>query len=182
MIEKGCPIEVVDSETASIGLGLINIVAATAAKAGQGLQQVLEEVTQTIHNTHLLGLLDTLKYLLLGGRIGKAKALLGSVLNVKPILATRDGEVIPITQTRTRAKGIERLFDFVKDAVNIQDLAIAYSTTLGEAQTLAQRIGSIFTKAPIRIARLGTTLGVHAGPGALIVALREKTANQYENL
>jgi len=174
MIEKGCPIEVVDSQIITVGLGLICIAAAAVAKTGADLQQVVKEVKQTLPNVHLLALVDTLKYLLLGGRIGKAKALVGSLLNVKPLLTLEEGEVVPRGQARTRSKGIERLFDFVAKATNIQDLAVAYSTTPDEAQALAERIGSIFTKGPVKIARLGTTLGVHMGPGALAVAFREK--------
>jgi len=174
MIDKGCPIEVFDSQLASVGLGLISMAAATVAKTGADLQRVVEEVKQTIPNSHLLCLIDTLKYLLLGGRIGKAKALVGSILNVKPLLTLKEGEVVPVSQARSRSKGIERLFDFVKNATDIQDLAVAYSTTLDEAQTLAERMGSIFTKQPIKVVRLGTTLGVHLGPGALVVAFRGK--------
>ncbi len=174
MVEEKCPIEVIDSQSISVALGLINMVAAKAARAGADLVQVVQEVKQAIPNTHLLGLVDTLKYLALGGRIGKAKALLGSILNVKPLLSLQDGETVPTGQARTRSKGIDRLFDFVAKATNIQDLAVAYSTTLDEAQALAERIGSIFTKEPIRVVRLGTTLGVHLGPGTLIAAFREK--------
>jgi len=174
-VEKRCPIEVIDSLSVSVALGLISIAAATAAKAGADLQRVVEEVKQIIPNIHVLVLADTLEYLRLGGRIGKAEALVGSVLNVKPVLTLKDGEVVPVGRAHTRSKGIERLFEFAKNATNIQDLAVAYSTTLNEAQTLAERIGSIFTKEPIKIARLGTTLGVHLGPGALVVAFRGKS-------
>ena len=174
VIEKGCPIEVVDSQVVTVGLGLICIAAAAVAKTGADLQQVVKEVKQIIPKLNLLGLVDTLKYLLLGGRIGKAKALVGSLLNVKPLLTLEAGEVVPVGQARTRSKGIERLFNFVASATNIQDLIVAYSTTPDEAQTLAERMGAIFTKQPVRIARLGTTLGVHMGPGALVVAFREK--------
>jgi len=174
MIEKGCPIEVVDSQIITVGLGLICIAAAAVAKTGADLQQVVKEVKQTLPNVHLLALVDTLKYLLLGGRIGKAKALVGSLLNVKPLLTLEEGEVVPRGQARTRSKGIERLCNFVASATDIQDLAVAYSTTPDEAQALAERIGSIFTKGPIKIVRLGTTLGVHMGPGALAVAFRVK--------
>ncbi len=174
MIDKGCPIEVMDSKLVSVGLGLISMAAAAVAKTGADLQRVVEEVKQTIPNSHLLCLIDTLKYLLLGGRVGKAKALVGSILSVKPLLTLKEGETVPIGQARSRSKGIERLFDFVKNATDIQDLAVAYSTTLDEAHALAERMGSIFTKEPIKVVRLGTTLGVHLGPGALVVALREK--------
>ncbi|MDH5695746.1 MAG: DegV family protein [Dehalococcoidia bacterium] len=176
MIEKKCPIEVVDSKVLTMSLGLIDIVAAKAAMAGKGLPEVVKEVKQTVPEIHLLALFDTLKYLLLGGRIGKAKALLGSILSVKPVLSLKDGEVVPAGQARTRAKGIDRLFDFAQNAVNIQDLAVVYNTTPDEAQALAERIGSIFDRKQIKIAKVGPVLGVHMGPGALIVALREKKA------
>ena len=171
LMEKRCPIEVIDSQTLTMSLGLINMVAAMAAKAGKDFAEIVETVKETIPNTHLLGLFDTLKYVLLGGRIGKAKALLGSILNVKPMLTLKDGEVMPAGQVRTRAKGIERLIDFVRNAVDIQDLAIVYNTTPDEAQTLAKHINPIFGREKIHLARVGPMLGVHMGPGALIVAL-----------
>jgi len=173
MMEAGCPIEVIDSQTVTMGLGLIVIVAGTMANAGESLDKVVEGVKQTIPKIHFLALFDTLKYLLLGGRIGKAKALLGSILNVKPMLSLKEGEVVPAGQVRTRAKGIDRLLEFAQNAVNIQDLAIVYSTTPDEAQNLAERIGSIFDRKRIKIARVGPALGVHMGPGALLVATRE---------
>jgi len=169
-----CPIEVIDSQTLTMGLGMICIAAAKAANAGGSMEKVMEEVRQMIPRIHLLFVLDTLKYLALGGRIGKAKALLGSVLNVKPILAIKDGEVVPAGQVRSRSKGVDRLFDFVQGATNIQDLAIIYNTTPDEAQTLAERIAPVFAKEKIMIARLGPLLGVHAGPGAVAVTFAEK--------
>jgi len=174
LVEKGCPIEVVDTGSVTMGLGLTSIVAATAAKAGGGLQEVLAEVRQAIPNTNLLALLDTLEYVYRGGRIGKAKHLLGSMLNVKPLLKLEDGEVVPAGQVRSRSKGIDKLFDFVKNATNIEDLAVVYNTTPDEAQSLADRIGSVFPKEKIRIATVGPMLGVHLGPGSLVVALRGK--------
>lgn len=176
MGENGCPIEVIDSQLITVALGLVCTAAAEAAKAGKDLPQVLDVVKQALPNANLLALFDTLKYLLLGGRIGKAKALLGSILNVKPMITLKDGEVTPAGQARTRAKGIERLVDFAKSASNIEGLAVGYSTTPDEAQALAKRLSSIFTKEPVKVARLGTTLGVHAGPGTLVVAVRGKVA------
>jgi DegV family protein with EDD domain len=173
MLETGCPVEVVDSQTVTMGLGLITIVAATMANAGESAGKIVKEVKKAIPKIHFLALFDTLKYLLLGGRIGKAKALLGSILNVKPMLSLKDGEVVPAGQARTRAKGIDKLFEFTKNAKKIQDLAVVYSTTPDEAQNLAVSLGSVFDRKKIKIARVGPSLGVHMGPGALIVALRE---------
>ena len=174
LVKADCPIEVIDSQLTTMGLGLITMAAAKMAKAGKDLPSVVEETKQIIPNIHVLGLFDTLKYLALGGRIGKAKALLGSILNVKPMITLKNGEVLPAGQARTRSKGIERLIDFVKSTANIQDLVILHNTTPDEAQTLAERIDPIFAKEQIIIARCGTTLGVHAGPGLLFVVLRQK--------
>ena len=174
LLEKDFPIEVVDSQIITVGLALICIAAAKMAKAGESLASVVEDVKQMLPNIHLLALLDTLKYLQKGGRIGKAQALLGSILNVKPMITLKEGEVVPAGQTRSRSKGIERLFSFVESTSNIEDLVIAYNTTPDEAQALAERLGSIFTKEAVKVVRLGTTLGVHMGPGALAVGFRGK--------
>jgi DegV family protein with EDD domain len=172
-VANECSVEVVDSETLSTALGLIVIAAARTAKDGKGLDEVEAVARQTMPKIRLLALLDTLKYLLLGGRIGKAKALLGSILNVKPILTLKDGEVVPAAQVRTRAKGMDKLFEFVQNAKDIQELTVVHSTTPDEAQALAERLGSVFDKEKIIMSRLGPVLGVHIGPAALIVAARE---------
>ncbi len=177
LVKTGCRIEVVDSLSVTMGLGLIAMAAARLAEAGESLPAVMEEIRHCIPRIRLLGVFDTLKYLLRSGRIGKAKALLGSMLNVKPLLTMRDGELFPAGQARTRSKGIERLFDLVKNVLNIQELAIVHSTTPDEAGSLRERIASIFDRGRVHIARLGPALGVYGGPGALIVALREKVSD-----
>jgi len=168
-----CQIEVVDSQWVTMALGLVTMAAAKAAQAGEDLHQVLEEVKSSIPRIRVLGVFDTLKYLLLGGRVSKTKAIVGSVLNVKPLFTMRDGELAMAGITRTRSKGVERLVELVKSALDIQDLAIVHATTPGEANSLKELISSILAKERIYIARLGPALGVHGGPGTLIVALRE---------
>ena len=173
----GCHIEVIDSLSVSMGLGLMAMAAARLARAGEGLQRVMDEVRQAIAQVHILGLFDTLKYLALGGRIGKAKALLGTLLNVKPLLTMHDGELAPCGLVRTRAKGMERLLDLVRNTLNIQELAVVHSTTPDEANSLRGRLGSIVAEERIHLARLGPALGVHGGPGTLVLALREKAGD-----
>ena len=141
-------------------------------RLGGEWQQVLEEAKQAVSDTQLLGLFDTLKYLFLGGRIGKAKQLLGSVLNVKPMITLKEGEVVPAGQARTRSKGVDKLVDFAQNATSIKDLSIAYNTTLDEAQTLAERVSSLFDKEQIKLAKIGPIIGVHGGPGALFISVR----------
>lgn len=170
----GNRIAVVDSLSTSMGLGLMTLLAARMARAGDSLSSIVEELRRTIPATHLWGLFDTLKYLLKGGRIGKAKAMLGSVLNIKPLLVMRDGEIHPLGFARNRAKGIERLINNVKSIANVQEIAVVHSTTPEDAQTIKERISAFFDKNSIYISRLGPALGVHGGPGTIVLALREK--------
>jgi DegV family protein with EDD domain len=169
-----CPIEVIDSKLVTMGLGQLAIAANTLAESGKSLAQVAEEVKKMVTSIRVLGLLDTLKYLALGGRIGKVQALLGSVLNVKPMLTIKDGVLVPAGRVRSRAKGIDLLCDFVKKVDDIQDLAVVYNTAPDEAQALVKRLGAIFPEERIILSQLGPALGVHTGPGILLVALREK--------
>lgn len=173
LTEAKCQIEIIDSKSVTAGLALITIAAATAAKAGQSLSQVVAQTSNAIRQIRMVGLLDTLKYVAKGGRIGRAASLLGTALNVKPMLTLRDGEVHPAGLARTRDRGIARLCDFVKSAVHVQDLALAYSTPHSSFQTLVEKIATLLPKIRPKILRIGAALGVHAGPGVLLVAIRE---------
>jgi DegV family protein with EDD domain len=167
-----CRIEVIDSLWASMGLGWLAMGAAAAASAGKGMQQIAEEVRATIPCIKYMGMFDTLKYLYLGGRIGKAKCLLGSALNIKPLLTLKDGEFHAVGRARTRSKGLERLFEFARGAGGGQDFVVVHSTTPDDAQALAGRLACDFPKARIIVARLGPVLGVHTGPGTMFVGVR----------
>jgi len=167
-----CEVHVVDSFSISVGLALITMAAARVAKAGGNSAEVLEETKKAISQTQIRGLLETLQYLLKGGRVTKAKALVGTLLNVKPILTVRDGEIIQAGMARSYTKGIEQLFQFVKNYPNLQEVAIVQSTVPEEAKTLKKRIASIIDEKRILMARLGPGLGVHGGPGTILVAAR----------
>ncbi|MGI2336478.1 MAG: DegV family protein [Dehalogenimonas sp.] len=169
-----CPIEIIDTQNLSMAHGLIVIAAAKMARAGKGLTEIVDVVRKMVPNTRLLILFDTLEYLAKGGRIGKAKSLLGSLLNVKPLLTLKDGEFVPVTQVHSRTKGKERLLEFVRSAKDIEDLAIIYSTTPDEAKELAASITAMYNIQAL-VAQVGPVLGVHSGPGALGIALRTKS-------
>ncbi|MFC2068877.1 DegV family protein [Chloroflexota bacterium] len=171
LVGNECPIEVVDSKMTSMALGLIVEAAANIAKHGNDFNQMVTDIKQSISNVQLLVLFDTLKYLAKGGRIGKAKFLLGSVLNVKPLLTIKEGEFVPVRQARSRSKGIENLLDFAINTDNVKEFIIIHSTTPDEAELLAQRVRTSCPTSRVRIARLGPVLGVHGGPGVLAIAL-----------
>jgi DegV family protein with EDD domain len=174
MIPAAAKIEVIDSQSVSIAMGLSVIQAAKMARSGASLKQITDAIRKIKEDVHFLILFDTLKYLAKGGRIGKGKAFLGSLLNVKPLLIIKEGELVPSGQVRTRTKGVELLVDFVRNTPEIEDLAVLYSTTPDDAHNLIERLSPLFPKERIIFSRLGSALGVHGGPGVLGVALRKK--------
>ena len=125
-----------------------------------------------IENTRLLGTFDTLKYLARGGRIGKGKALLGSVLNVKPVVTVREGVIAPVGNFRTRAKALDKLCDMVQNAAGVQELSVIHSTTPDEAADLKNRLSPFVDSNHLYLARLGPAIGVHTGPGTIVLVMR----------
>jgi DegV family protein with EDD domain len=170
-----CPIEVIDSQVVTMGLGQLVTAAGKLAQSGQSVQQIAEEVKKMIPGIRVFGLLDTLKYLAMGGRISKAQAVIGSALNVKPLLTVKNGLLKPTSLVRSRAKGMDHIFDFVKNTADIQDLAVIYNTQIEEAQAFVKRLGTLYPPEKITLSQLGPALGVHTGPGILFVAVRGKT-------
>jgi len=175
-----CRIEVVDSQSATMGLGLVAIAAARRANEGATMDEVLEAAHRAVPRTYGMALLDTLKYALRGGRLSKAGVLVGSLVRVKPMLSIKSGLIGPSGVTRTREKGIERLMEFVKKHLPIDDVSVVYSTSPGEAQTLAESIQSLAPDSRPIMARLGSALGVHGGPGTVAVAVRERDSEAKE--
>ena len=167
---NNCPIEVIDTNSVSMGLGLVVLEAAKMAKAGKSYQNIIAEVNKIIADVHVVALFDTLKYLSKGGRIGKGKALLGSMLSVKPMLTLKEGEFEPLGQVRNYNKGIDKLLQILGSYKTVTELAVVHSTTPEEAKVLADRATSILAKEHIQIARLGPALGAHGGPKVLVVA------------
>ncbi|HEX76861.1 MAG TPA: DegV family protein [Dehalococcoidia bacterium] len=170
---KQLHIEVVDSLSASMGMGLLAILAARLARAGESLERIAAKVRQAVPNTKLFAFLDTMKYVERGGRLGKAAALLGTMLNVKPLLALKDGEAVPVGLARTRAKALERLREIAERVSHIRELAIVHSGSLTEAQSLLERLSSVVAKGQTYLSKIGPALGCHAGPGAVAVIFRE---------
>jgi len=167
-------IEVLDSSTVSMGTGLLAIAAARLAQTGASLPHILAETKRAMSRTHILVLLDTLKYALRSGRLGKAKALLGSLLAIKPMITIKNGEVHPAGMMRTRPKGIDKLIAHFKSFAGVDEVGIIHSTTPDEAQSLRGRLSALIDIQRIHLSHLGPALGAHTGPGTLALALREK--------
>ena len=170
IVAPDCPIEIIDTQSVSMGIGLILVKAAQIVETCTDFQQAVEQIKQLSDRIHIWALFDTLKYLAMGGRIGKGKALLGNVLNIKPLLTLKDGEFLPAAKARSREKAIDILYGYVEKTGNVEDISVMHSTSPDEAKALAERLEVLCGKKP-KIARLGPALGVHAGPGALAIAL-----------
>ncbi len=173
LVEKECRIEVIDSLTVAMGLGLIVISAAKAAQAGANLDKVVDLVHRAMSRSHLIAYFDTLKYLAKGGRIGKAKGLLGAMLSIKPILTVKDGEMSEKTKLRSRMAGMDYLYDFVASFPHIEELAVEHATTPDDADKLVERLNSVFPKERIYRSTISPVVGTYAGPSAMAVTVLE---------
>ena len=171
--KKDCRVEVIDSRLVLMPLGLVVIAAAKEAQAGARMDQVMDTAKKAISRVHVHMAFDTLEYVRRGGRIGAARAFLGTLLNIKPILTIRNGVTTPVARERTRAKAVEHLRRFAAGFTNIKEMAVEYTTTPEEAVALAQSLDPIFPRERIYISSVGAVMGTHLGPGALGIALLE---------
>lgn len=167
-----CPIEVVDSYQVSMGMGLVVMAAAEAAQQGATMDEILTTVKSLLPKAEVFCLLNTLEYLRKGGRIGAAKAMVGTMLNIKPIITIRDGVVEQIDKVRSTVKGENKLLEIAKSFDPIESASVFHSTSPEAADRISQKLFEILpeSKSPVR-ANLGTAIGVHSGPGALCIAL-----------
>ena len=172
LADRGARIEVVDSQSVSFGLTFMAAAAARAAMNGAGLDEIRAMIEGMIPRIRIIIALDTLEYVRRGGRIGRARAFLGTMLRVKPLLSIRDGEVHPEERVRTKALALERIFQIVT-SYRVQEAAIGYSTNAQEAEQLRQRLASALPGVTTYVQRLGPVLGVHGGPGVLGVGVLE---------
>lgn len=166
-------IEVFDSKSATMGLGLIAVAAAKAAGSGAGLDEVGALVKEAIQTTYVAAALDTLDFLQKGGRVGKAQALLGSILSIKAIISLAEGEVVPLERVRTRARATDRMYQLLEQRLPAREVAVIYSTETDEADKLLARVKEVFPQQRVYRSRFGPVLGTYVGPGSLgIMALK----------
>ena len=174
MVKKNCRIEVIDSETVAMGLGLIVMAAARQAQKGANLKDLADFVNRCKARSHFIAYFDTLKYLAKGGRIGKAQGLLGSLLSVKPLLTVKEGEMAPVTRVRSLAAGMDYLYNLIVGyGDRIEAVAIEHTTTIEEADKLAERVSAVVAKERIVRSTVSPVLGTYGGPGAVAVTVFE---------
>lgn len=167
-------VDLIDSYQVSLGLGLVVMEAATAAQAGKSLDEVVAAARRAMDRTSVHVVVDTLEYLQKGGRIGRARSLVGSILSIKPILRVEDGEVAPFERVRTRNKAIERLFQIATSRPRSRTLFVATGGDYAAAEGLIERLRPLLPHTELILADLGPVVGVYTGPGALGIAALER--------
>ncbi len=171
LMESECRIEVIDSGCAVMAQGSVVIKAARAALAGASLDEILEIVRRDLPRVEIRAAFDTLEYLQRGGRIGRAAALMGSMLKINPVIALKDGVVEPAGRARSRAKAIDLLYDFAAGYSHIEELAVEGGDCPQDVDHLVERLSAIFPKERIYRSRTTPVIGAHTGPGLILVAV-----------
>jgi DegV family protein with EDD domain len=171
LMKQKCRVEVVDSTWAVMSQGFIVIAAAKAARDGAKIEELLDLVHYNMNRVDMRAAFDTLEYLRRGGRIGRAQALMGSMLKVHPIIGLKNGLVEPAGRARSRARAIECLFEFANSFSHIDEIAVEDAACPDDAKLLVKRLSSIFPKERIYRSRTTPVIGTHTGPGLLLIAV-----------
>ena len=161
----GNQVEVIDSGQISFGLGVQVVAAAEVAKKGGTIEQIKEMLDSIRRRVRVIAMLDTMEYIRRSGRISWARASLGSLLQIKPFLEVKAGDVIRLGEVRTRRKGLARLVEIVNSQY-LERLAILHSNAEKDARTLLESLVKQPIHAPL-IINVTTVIGTHVGPNGL---------------
>lgn len=163
-------IEVIDTLAVAMAHGWATIEAARAARAGFSMKEVVEKARQTAAQSMMIMTADTLRYLYMGGRIGRAQHLMGSLLNIKPIIGMQDGVIVPLATERTRAKAYHRMVELMKEKLgNITRIKVAFMhvSALDQLEHLKELVKQQFSCVECFTTDLSPALAVHSGPGTV---------------
>jgi DegV family protein with EDD domain len=167
------PIEVIDTRSASLGVGFVVLAAARAAQEGKSLAEVVSAAHRVIPKLNVMFVVDTLKYLHMGGRIGGASAMLGTALKIKPLLHLYEGQVSPLERVRSKCKATERMLEIMAQRLaeerdnGVLRAAVVHADRSDEAVELKEQVQSRFEPAELYVAELTPAIGTHVGPGTL---------------
>lgn len=160
-------IEVVDTQSVSLCQGWMVIEAARAALAGLSLDLITASVKKMIPLTRMIQTADTLKYLYMGGRIGRAQQLVGSMLNIKPLIGMVEGVIVPLGRTHSRGQAYQRMAEMVAETIGKGRAKVAYvhAGALREVEKIRELVEAKVEVVESLVAELSPALAVHTGPG-----------------
>jgi DegV family protein with EDD domain len=162
---SGSRVRVIDSGTVSGHLGLVTIEAARAAAAGATADEVEATVRSLLARSQIYVVLDTLEYLQKGGRIGRAQALVGSILSVKPIVTVQDGTVVPLERVRTWRKALDRIVELGREKAPLAALALYHAGNPNDAKQVADRLADLVPPDRLLFGEIGPVVATYGGPG-----------------
>lgn len=168
------PVDVVDSLNASFGLGLQVLRAADLVAQGIAPDKLVSQLQSEVALNHVVFFVETLEHLRRIGHVGKASEMLGSFLQLKPVLRIDEGQVIPFERARTRAKALDALVDFVQSIPAVDEIAVVYDTTPEDVDAIMPRLEKVVGAPRIRRVQFGPVLAANIGPGVVGIAIREK--------
>jgi DegV family protein with EDD domain len=169
-VQADCPVVVIDSLMVSMGLGSLCLTAAQRAADGDSLESIVANVTDRRNRSKLYGALDTLEFLKKGGRVGNARALLGTMLAIKPVLEVRDGVVEEAGKVRTRSKALRLLVDRVKEGP-FENLSVLHGNA-PDVDELLDLLEPLAARDQIVVGQIGPVIGTHAGPRVIGVTFQ----------
>ncbi len=167
-------IHVVDSKSVSLGIGLIVLEAREMVEQGLAANEIVAQLDRVCQNTEVLFTLDTLEYLHKGGRIGKVAAVMGSLLNIKPIVRVVDGIYIPAGKARRQEQALQEIvnqFENLARGRKIKRLVVAHGAAEPAAARLANKLYQVLNQEPEMLMAVGPVIGVHTGPGTVGAAM-----------
>ena len=163
-------VRVVDSRNASLGVGLIAVECAERARSGASIDDIEQLANSLVPRTHVFGALDTLENLRKGGRIGGAKAMIGTALSVKPLIEVRNGEVEEAGKQRTRGKALAALIETLRNAGTVERLGVLHAQC-PDIDDFVAKVREVYP-GDIMIGDIGAVIGTHAGQGTIGIAFR----------
>lgn len=168
--KAGVPVTLVNSQTASLGLGALVLRAAAMRDEGKSTQEIVQELERIKRNSQILFTVGTLEFLQKGGRIGKAQALVGSLLNIKPILGLEAGKIVPVGKARGAKKALKEMVDHAQEfarthsgRATVHFLHVQDEEAANSMRQALKEAGLSFTDAGA--AEIGAVIATHVGPG-----------------
>jgi DegV family protein with EDD domain len=154
-----------DSGTASLGLGLMAIAAAEMARENESPHSIIRKLEEMKKSQQLYFTLESVDYLIKGGRVGKARGFLGKFLGLKPILTLIEGEVRPLGKARSQEKIMEKILSLLPENIKDGRLAIAHAADPSKLDLLKDALEDKYDPDKILTGEIGPTVGAHCGPG-----------------
>jgi len=160
---EGFAVSVVDSQSVSMPVAFLCRIAAEC----ESLDVATDAVRDRVPKTRVLALLDTLRYLEMGGRLSRAQAMIGTMLDLKPLLLVANAEIKPVDRVRTRSRAISRMVDYFKNDLPVEHVGVVHAQAPDEAEQIAAALREDLPGREVTVGQIGSVLGTHTGPKAL---------------